>query len=222
MTTHCVSVVVAARHPVALCGLMRMLRTESDFNVVASARDGATCVEAIRNLSPNLALLDVSLPVKSGLQVLSAIRLERLCTQVIFLSASSDASDTVKPITTGAYGVIPKETAPHLVVRFLREFASGLRRLPISKPRTRHEHGPRGTLEYPSTALTERERQIMHLICEGLSNKEVGRRLNLSEGTIKVHLHHIYQKLAIHNRSALAALAARAEPGRVTKTTMVP
>jgi two-component system nitrate/nitrite response regulator NarL len=57
------------------------------------------------------------------------------------------------------------------------------------------------------TVLTERERQIMHLVSEGLSNKEVGRQLNISDGTIKVHLHHIYQKLAISNRTALAALA---------------
>jgi DNA-binding CsgD family transcriptional regulator len=57
--------------------------------------------------------------------------------------------------------------------------------------------------------LTERERQIMHLVSQGRSNKEVGRQLKLSDGTIKVHLHHIYQKLAIHNRTALVALAAR-------------
>ena len=58
-------------------------------------------------------------------------------------------------------------------------------------------------------AITERERQIIHLISEGLSNKEIGRQLNVCEGTIKIHLHHIFQKLAIHNRSALAALAVR-------------
>ncbi len=60
-----------------------------------------------------------------------------------------------------------------------------------------------------SIVLTERERQIMQLVCEGRSNKEVGRELNLSEGTVKVHLHNIYQKLAIRNRTALAALAVQ-------------
>jgi two-component system, NarL family, nitrate/nitrite response regulator NarL len=60
----------------------------------------------------------------------------------------------------------------------------------------------------PSVVLTERECQIMHLVCEGLSNKEIGRRFNLSDGTVKVHLHHIYEKLAIHNRTAPAVLTA--------------
>jgi DNA-binding CsgD family transcriptional regulator/CRP-like cAMP-binding protein len=66
----------------------------------------------------------------------------------------------------------------------------------------------RGSMPDPSIVLTERERQIMHLICEGLSNKDIGRRFNLSDGTVKAHLHHIYEKLAIHNRTALAMLAA--------------
>jgi two-component system nitrate/nitrite response regulator NarL len=216
VTTRCVSVVIAARHPVVLCGLMSMLRAEDDFNVVASCQDGETCIEAIRDLAPNLALLDLSLPVQSGLRVLTTIRLERLCTRVVFLSASSDASDTAKPLAGGAYDVIPKEAAPHLLVRFLRQVASGLRSLPIPKSPNKHE------LENQSPALTGRERQIMHLTCKGLSNKEVGRELILSEGTVKVHLHHIYQKLAIHNRTALAALAARTDAGSVPDTRMLP
>ena len=69
----------------------------------------------------------------------------------------------------------------------------------------RSKRSPQETPGSPSTALTERERQIMHLVCEGQSNKKVGRKLNLSESTVKVHLHHIYQKLAIRNRTALAA-----------------
>jgi DNA-binding CsgD family transcriptional regulator len=73
----------------------------------------------------------------------------------------------------------------------------------------RTKRGPQETPGSRSTALTERERQIMHLVCEKQSNKQVGRKLNLPESTVKVHLHHIYQKLAIRNRTALAASAAR-------------
>jgi DNA-binding CsgD family transcriptional regulator len=69
----------------------------------------------------------------------------------------------------------------------------------------RSKRAPQETPGSPSTALTERERQIMHLVCEGQSNKEVGRELNLSENAVKVHVHHIYQKLVIRNRTALAA-----------------
>jgi DNA-binding NarL/FixJ family response regulator len=73
---------------------------------------------------------------------------------------------------------------------------------------SRSKRAPQETPGSLSTALTERERQIMHLVCEGQSNKKVGRKLNLSENAVKVHLHHIYQKLVICNRTALAARGA--------------
>jgi two-component system nitrate/nitrite response regulator NarL len=96
-------------------------------------------------------------------------------------------------------------------LRFLRRISSGLE---LSIPKSLNKHGchPGRSTEFLSTALTERERQIMHLVSTGQSNKEIARELNLTEGTVKVHLHHIFQKLAINNRTALAALAALAAP----------
>jgi two-component system nitrate/nitrite response regulator NarL len=70
-----------------------------------------------------------------------------------------------------------------------------------------YDRSARGLAGDPSTRLTGRERQIMPLVCEGLSNKDIGRQFRLSDGTVKVHLHHIYEKLAIHNRTSLAVLA---------------
>jgi two-component system nitrate/nitrite response regulator NarL len=213
----CVSVVIADRHPVILCGLKSILSAESDFNVVASCRDGKTCVEVIRDQSPNLALLDTSLLDLSGLQLLAAIKSEHLCTRVVFFSLSFDRRETATAIARGAYGVIPKEAAPELLLRCLRKVASGLRLLPRAiwdiTLRKGHKSVPRGTLENLQTALTVRERQIMQLVCQGLSNKEIGRQLHVSDGTIAVHLHHIYKKLAIQNRTALAALASRDSAG---------
>jgi two-component system nitrate/nitrite response regulator NarL len=208
----CVSVVIAAREPVVLCGLTSMLQAASDFKVVGSCRDGPRCIETIRDQFPALALLDLSLPGQSALQVLSAIVSEQLCTRAVFLSTPSECRDIEIAVTLGAFGVIPREAAPHLVVRFLRQVASG-RRLPrlIWQPESSSgsESGGRGDLEKLPTTLTDRERQIIHLVSEGRSNKDIGRQLNVTEGTIKVHLHRIYQKLAIHNRTALAALAGR-------------
>jgi two-component system nitrate/nitrite response regulator NarL len=205
------SLVIAARHPVVLCGLISMLRAESELNVVASCRDGATCIEAILELSPQLALLDLPLPGLS--ELLSVIRLKHLCTRVVFLSTFSEYPGAKTAIEMGAYDTISKEAGPQLVTRSLRKIASGRRLLPRAgwdeAARNEHESGTRGALEYLPTVLTERERQIMHLVSQGRSNKEVGRQLKLSDGTIKVHLHHIYQKLAIHNRTALVTLAAR-------------
>jgi two-component system, NarL family, nitrate/nitrite response regulator NarL len=190
------------------------LSAESDFNVVASCRDAKTCVEVIRDQSPNLALLDPFLLDLSGTtKLLASIKSEHLGTRVVFFSLSLESQDTATAIARGAYGVIPKEATPELLVHCLRQVASGQRLLPRAigdiKPRKEHKPGPQGTLENLLTALSVRERQIMQLVCEGLSNKEVARQFHVSGGTIAVHLHHIYQKLAIQNRTTLAALASR-------------
>ena len=204
MARRCVSVVIADRHPVVLCGLQSMLCAESDFNVVASCRDGKTLLEVIRDRSPDLALLDpFLLDDLSGLRLLAAIKSDNLGTRVVFFSLSFDTSETTSAIARGAYGVILKEAAPELLLDSLRKVASGQRLLPRAisdiKPRKWHKSDPLSTLENLQTAMTARERQIMHLVCQGLPNKEVGRQLHLAGGTITVHLHRIYQKLAIQN-----------------------
>jgi two-component system, NarL family, nitrate/nitrite response regulator NarL len=133
-----------------------------------------------------------------------------LSTRVVYLSSSSDARDAVGAIANGAYGIIPKEAAPQLVVSWLRQVASGLRLLlPVPATLNAYNDAARSAPEGLPSTLTQREGEIMRLVCAGLSNKEIGRELNLSDGTIKIHLHHIYQKLAIHNRTALAYLAAK-------------
>jgi DNA-binding NarL/FixJ family response regulator len=208
--SRCVRIVIADRQPVVLYGLLAMLRSEGDFNVVASCHDGATCIRSIRNLCPDVALLDISPPSPIGYEVLAAVKGEQLSTRVVYLSSSSDAPDAAGAIANGAYGIISKEATPHLLVGWLRQVASGLRLLlPIPGPSDRHGNAARSEPEASLSSLTQREGEIMRLVCAGLSNKEIGRELNLSDGTIKIHLHHIYQKLAIHNRTALAFLAAQ-------------
>jgi len=185
-----------------------VLRAEPDFTVVASCREGIACLEAIRDLSPDLAVLSASLPDHGALQVLSAIGSEQLGTQVIFLSESPDSCGAADLLAKGACCVLSMETSVEILVRCLREAPYGQKALSTHKLLNGHDHSPRGRVEGPSVMLTERERQIMQLVREGLSNKDIGRQCNLSDGTVKVHLHHIYEKLAIRNRTALAVLAA--------------
>jgi two-component system, NarL family, nitrate/nitrite response regulator NarL len=206
----CVRVVIADRHPVVLYGLVSLLGAENDFDVVASCCDGKKCIQAIRDLSPDIALLDIFMPGVTGLDILAAATSEHLSTRVVFLTAAAEDRDLIIAAARGAYGVVLKEAPPDVLVHCLRQVAAGRRLLPLTScesPRLQEYSNGNTTTENVLTALTERERQIMHLVSEGLSNKEVGRQLNISDGTIKVHLHHIYQKLAISNRTALAALA---------------
>jgi two-component system, NarL family, nitrate/nitrite response regulator NarL len=206
-----ISVVIADRHPVVLQGLTKLLGPQSGFNVVARCSDGTNCIEAIRNLVPDIAILDISMPGLTGLEILALANSENLSTRLVFFTASVDDHELVVSAAAGAYGVLLKDVAPEILLQSLRQIADGHRLLPLLSPDQvlpREQNNIAITEnENVLAVLTDRERQIMRLVSEGLSNKEIGRRLNITDGTIKVHLHNIYQKLAISNRTVLAALA---------------
>ena len=195
-----VKVVVADPHPVVVYGLTSLLGAHDDFNVVAGCCDGTQCMQAIRDLSPDIALLDMFMPSLPGLDILAAVTSEQLPTRVVFLTAFAEDRDLLTAVARGAYGVIFKDATPSALVQSLRRVVDGRRFFPLTNGNGNAINGN------VLMVLTEREREIMHLVAEGLANKEVGRLLNISDGTIKVHLHHIYRKLAITNRTALAAL----------------
>jgi two-component system, NarL family, nitrate/nitrite response regulator NarL len=200
-----VSIIVADCHPVFLHGLISILQSERMFDVVASCCDGLKCLQAIRDLSPDLALLDCSMPTLSGVKVLATSITEGSRTRILLLAAATEQVSTFAA-AIGAYGVVPRDVLPEVLIHDLRQVAAGRR---LSTP-TSHT-GEARTTTHPSentlAMLTERERQIAKLVSAGLSNKEIGQQLNLSAGTIKVHLHNIYQKLDINNRTTLTALA---------------
>src|SRR6266566_1822741 len=205
----CTSVVIADRHPVVLQGLKNVLRAESGFKVVACCSDGTNCIEAIRSLVPDIAILDISLPGLTGLEILTIANSEGLSTRLVFFTSSVEDRELVISAVAGAYGVILKDVALEILVQSLRQVADGQRLLPLppSDQTVPREQRNAANTENVLSVLTDRERQIMRLVCEGLSNKEIGRRLNIVDGTIKVHLHNIFQKLEISNRTVLAALA---------------
>ena len=203
----CISVVIADRHPVVAQGLSNVLSAERDFKVVARCSDGASCIEAVRNFVPDIAVLDLKMPDMSGLDVLAAASSEKIPTRFVLFTASVEDRDLTMLAAAGAYGVILRDQEAEILVQTLRQVAAGLRLLPLSSSEEAASRAKTAMTEKGLVVLTERERQIMHLVSEGLSNKEIGRRLKVSDGTIKVHLHHVFQKLDISNRTSLAALA---------------
>jgi two-component system nitrate/nitrite response regulator NarL len=219
----CVSLVIADRNLQVLRGLARLIGEEGEFKIVATCRDGATCIQAIRNFRPNIALIGIFMPGLSGLEIVASAAAEHLTTRVVFLAASAEDRNLVTAAAKGGVGVLPNGVGPDYLLHFLRNVAADQRLLPLALVGKVLSAGE--TVENSLDALTSRERQIMALVSEGLSNKVVGNRLGVSEGTIKVHLHHMYQKLAISNRTVLAALAIAhngthfpAQPTRATPT----
>ncbi len=207
---HFISLMIADRHPVVLEGLTSVLGAQNGFKIVACCSDGPSCIEAMRRLVPDIAILDIWMPGLSGLEILTIANSEGLSTRLVFFTASVQGRELVMSAAAGAYGVILKDVALEILVQSLRQVACG-HRLPLPSsdqavPREREQRDV-AIAENVLTVLTDRERQIMALVSKGLSNKEIGRRLNIADGTIKVHLHHVYQKLEISNRTVLAALA---------------
>jgi DNA-binding NarL/FixJ family response regulator len=166
-------------------------------------------LEAIRKCSPNVAVLDISMPGLSGLDVLTSITAEGLATKVVILTATASDAQLLHAIAAGAQGIVLKEEAITELVQCIRTVAEGRPWLPsdLVNAALERETGRRSESQRLTQTLTSRERQIMLLVAEGLSNKAVGRQLELSEGTVKIHLHNIYQKLQVNNRTTLAALA---------------
>jgi two-component system, NarL family, nitrate/nitrite response regulator NarL len=188
--TQCARVVIADPYPVIRNGLARVLEAGPDFRIVAHCADSASCIKAIRKFLPDIAIVDVPLP-----EILAVISSEKLPTRIVLFTALEERELRLFH-ALGVHAVVRKDADPQSLLQILRQVASGQKVL----------QQPGGDAEKAITALTDRERQILRLVSEGLSNKEIGRRLRITDGTIKVHLNHIFQKLAVGNRTALAAL----------------
>ncbi|MCK1744976.1 response regulator transcription factor [Bradyrhizobium sp. 139] len=204
-----IRIVIADRHPIVLQGISSVLATQHDFTIVASCGDGASCIEAIRLLVPDIALVDVAMPDVRRPDLLALASTAGQVTRVIFFADKAVNRKLQRQAADGACVILTKDAKPEMLVATLRKLAQQCLGLASRSPSTGREvsEEPRTGEEKSLTQLTDRERQIMRLVSEGLSNKEIGRRLNIAAGTIKVHLHHIFQKLEISNRTVLAALA---------------
>lgn len=205
-------VLLADDHPLLLRGLADLVAVESDFDVVCSTTLGKHALALIRELLPELAVLDVTMPDMDGLAILRKVSHENLPVRIIFLTATITPAQISEALAFGAWGLLLKESAPDALIDCLRAVASGKRWLP-------EELLARADAEWSDTGLsrleglTRREREIVDLASRGLSNKAIAASLGSTEGTVKIHLHNIYQKVHVTNRTSLVALSFEARGG---------
>ena len=193
---------------IVLHGVAEILRAQHDMQVLATCKDGIAAALAIRQLAPNVAVLDIAMPGRNGLDVLSDATVDRVKTKIVFLTAVATDDQIFAAIANGAKGIVLKDAAPDSLVECVRNVAVGKRWFPTDLIETAlHRSAGRRENERIIQTLTPREQQIVALVVEGMTNKEIGRRIELTEGTIKIHLHNIYEKLEVPNRAALTALA---------------
>jgi RNA polymerase sigma factor (sigma-70 family) len=202
-------VILADDHPVFLNGLRALLQTDPMFEVVATCPNGKAALQAILESKPDLAVLDVSMPGCTGVEVLAELGNRGFSTRVILLTASAGDHEIVEAVARGAYGLMLKDTAADTLLECMKSVSVGRRWLPsdLVEAAVEREEGKRAKVSQLDSALTVREREIVTLVAEGQSNKEIARRLGLTDGTVKIHLHNIYRKLEVHNRTSLTALA---------------
>lgn len=203
--THVIRLVLADDHPIVLDGLTQLFSAEPGFEVVACAPTGDEALAAVERYRPDIVVLDLRMPGKSGLEVLRAIKSAGLPTRVVVLTAA-ESDDVLQAIRMGVEGVVLKDMATQLLVRCVRAVHSGSKWIEkVLATRAldallAREAGERDV----ATRLTPRELEVALLIAQGFSNKAVAARLSISEGTAKLHLHHVYEKLGLEGRVALA------------------
>jgi two-component system, NarL family, nitrate/nitrite response regulator NarL len=213
------SVVIADDHPIVLNGIRSLIQTDRMFQVRAACSDGIAALDKIRELQPDLAVLDMSMPGLTGVEVLRILEKEKCKTRVVFLTALASDIQILEAVARGARGLMLKEMAADDLLECLRTVSTGALWLPkpLIDQAQKREQKRMQEVDSIDSSLTAREREIVLLVAEGLSNKEVARRTGVTEGTVKIHLHNIYQKLGVANRTTMAALAMmyrdRLQPG---------
>ena len=211
-------VVLADDHPIVLGGLRALLQAEAGVEIVAAAPDGATALAAIRAHEPHIAVLDINMPELTGLGVLEALEQDGLATRVVFLTGTASDEQIATAVERGAWGFLLKEHALDTLVQCLRIVAAGQRWLPeeVVAPAIRRATERREKDVQLARVLTAREYEIAGLVAQGLSNKHIARRLTISEGTVKIHLHNTFEKLGGANRTSLAVRMRNAQGPRHT------
>lgn len=198
-------------HPIVLDGLEKLFALERDFEVVARCRDAEEALREITERRPDLVVLDLRLPGKDGLTVLTRLREARLPTRALLLTAAIDNVQIVEALRLGARGLVLKEMAPEVVVKAARRIHAGGQWLDETLvSRAMEDFGRRGlTPNAAAQALTPREREIVGRVARGLRNRAIAEELGISEGTVKLHLHHVYDKLGVGGRMALLLYAQK-------------
>jgi two-component system, NarL family, nitrate/nitrite response regulator NarL len=211
-----VRIVIADDHPIVRDGLKKLLLLEDDFEVVGEAGDGREVLEKVRQLDPDILLLDLRMPNLDGLSALQALQQTNKRTRVIVLTASEDKNEFVQAMKLGCSGIVLKQTAPDLIVKSIRKVNSGeiwldshttaavMRQFSTGLENSSGGGSGKGRERSP---LSTREREIVALVAQGYKNKEMAEKMFISEQTVKNHLHNIFDKLGVSDRLELALYA---------------
>ena len=206
-------VLIADDHRLMREGTAALLEADERIEVVGLARDGREAVALAERRGPDVVLLDLNMPVMGGIEACATIR-ERMpgppAPHVLILTVSEQEPDLYASLRVGAAGYLLKDMAPGELIEAVLEAGRGEPRIPPAMAgRLLADLAGGETPTDPLEQLSEREREVLALLAQGLRNREIGERLYISESTVKTHVRHVLEKLRIRNRAEAAAFAAR-------------
>jgi DNA-binding NarL/FixJ family response regulator len=204
-----IRVILADDHAIVLNGLKRLFDSDDDFAVVACCRDGDEALQTVQSEGADVLVLDMRMPGRSGLDVLRELERTPSPCRIVLLTADISNEDVIEAVRLGAQGLVLKESDPETLLDCVRRVHAGER--PIDGARTTRTASRPPPHEPPARdggrALTPRETEIVQMVAQGLRNRIIGERLFISEGTVKIHLHNIYEKVKVSGRLELVLWA---------------
>lgn len=202
-----IRVAVADDHRVVRVGLEQLLATFDDVELVGSADGGEAAVEQVTEQQPDVLLLDLSMPDLDGIEVTRRVAVASPSTRVVLFTSFSDRDQIVQALDAGAIGYLLKDAEPEAIHDALRAAARGespLAPKAAAELLASRSVGPSGGVE-----LTARERDVLHLVIAGDANKQIARKLGISEKTVKGHLTNLFQRIGVQDRTQAALWAER-------------
>jgi DNA-binding NarL/FixJ family response regulator len=195
-----IRILIADDHYVVRIGLTAMVNTEPDMKIVAEASDGAQAVAFFTKYNPDVTLLDLRMPVMTGIQVATVIRAQNKNARILMLSALSGDEDIHKALEAGVAGYVLKDSTDDELIPAIRAIAAGQRWIP-------EEVAKRLSARRLFEDLTSRELQVLNKLIKGMANKQIAEALNISENTVKGFLKNILAKLHVSDRTEAVAVA---------------
>lgn len=208
-----IKVILVDHHQLLLDGLEKLLSVEPDIQVVATCTTGPDMLRAVAKHDPDVLVLDIQMPSDDDFGVLRELSRMNARTRVVVLAAALTDDDVLSVVRLGARGLVLKQMPARLLMDCIRQVHIGGLWLERQATARALETLIRGRIPTGGASLlTSRQAEIVRLASRGLRNKEIAERLNIAEGTVKNHLHHIYEKLSVGSRVKLSLLAEGGRP----------
>ncbi|MES9868636.1 MAG: two-component system response regulator NarL [Sedimenticola sp.] len=206
------TVIAIDDHPLFRKGVSDLIDMDDSLSLIGEAANGKDGLELVREHNPDLVLLDINMKGMDGLETLEAIKKLDLDSRVLMLTVSDNDEDVIHALRIGADGYLLKDMEPEDTLKCLNKAAQG--QMVISERLTQllaqALRGEKSVKKSPAECdFTDREREILGLIAKGMSNKLIARELDISDGTVKVHVKHLLKKMGLHSRVEAAVWALK-------------